>query len=302
MIDFIKTYTKTKESLENKIKSYEDSETICNLDFGTGEIKYPCRRYYENIEVRITNVSGFVKNSMHKYFNLKNGFGDNNYTDFYYPDIMTSFEQLQADLDEDISDYSVTNLEFGLNIQTSLSPKYMLDNNILMYNFDEFNQKDTFKGKGMYKQYNRSEYYVKIYDKGLQYKLDYNLLRVEIKVTDSKLLKKRFGIHTVRDIYDKNKLELMFNFLLECFDEVNIIDSLATQEIRGEEKTVIELGKSPHYWREIKNSKSSSHYYDLRKAYNNLIRKYNLDTIKLELRDLLVRKFQSLIGGNRVEE
>lgn len=48
--------------------------------------------------------------------------------------------------------------------------------------------------------------------------------------------------------------------------------------------------------REIKNSKSSSHYYDLRKAYNNLLRKYNLDTIKLELRDLLVRKFQSLVG------
>lgn len=236
---------------------------------------------------------------MHKYFNLKNGFGDNNYTDFYYPDIITSFEQLQADLDEDISDYNVTNLEFGLNIQTSLKPKYMLDNNVLMYNFDEFNQKDTFKGKGMYKQYNRSEYYVKIYDKGLQYNLDYNLLRVEIKVTDSKLLKKRFGIHTVRDIYDKNKLELMFNFLLECFDEVNIIDSLATQEIRGEEKTDLELGKSPHYWREIKNSKSSGYYYDLRAKYNNLLRKYNLDTIKLELRDLLVAKFQSLIGGSR---
>lgn len=97
----------------------------------------------------------------------------------------------------------------------------------------------------------------------------------------------------------KNRLELMFNFLLECFDEVNIIDSLATQEIRGEEKTDIELGKSPHYWREIKNSKSSSYYYDLRKSYNNLLRKYNLDTIKLELRDLLVAKFQSLIGGSR---
>lgn len=302
MIDFIKAYTSTKESLENKIKGYEDSETICSLDFGTGEIKYPCRRYYENIEVRITNISGIVRNSMHKYFNLKNGFGNNNYTDFYYPDIMTSFEQLQTDLDEDISDYKVTNLEFGLNIQTTLSPKSMLNNNFLMYNFDEFNQKDTFKGKGMYKQYNRSEYYVKIYDKGLQYKLNYNLLRVEIKVTDSRLLKRKFGIETVKDIYDNDKLELMFNFLLECFDEINIIDSLATQEIRGEEKTVIELGKSPHYWREIKNSKSSSYYYDLRAKYNNLLRKYNLDTIKLELRDLLVAKFQSLIGDSRVEE
>jgi hypothetical protein len=77
---------------------------------------------------------------------------------------------------------------------------------------------------------------------------------------------------------------------------------LATQEIRGEEKTVIELGKSPHYWREIKNSKSSTNYYDLRARYNKLLEKYQLNTIKLELLDLLVAKFQSLIGGSRVEE
>jgi hypothetical protein len=38
----------------------------------------------------------------------------------------------------------------------------------------------------------------------------------------------------------------------------------------------------------------TTYYYDLRK--------YNLDTIKLELRDLLVNKFQSLIGDSRVEE
>ncbi len=141
MIDFIKAYTNTKESLENKIKSYTDGETKCSYDYFNKTPIYPYRRYFENIEVSITNISGSIKNSMHKYFNLKNDIGDNNYTDFYYPDIMTSFEQLQADLDEDISDYKVTNLEFGLNIQTSLSPKSMLENNFLMYNFDEFNQK-----------------------------------------------------------------------------------------------------------------------------------------------------------------
>ncbi|WP_126651805.1 hypothetical protein [Chryseobacterium aureum] len=301
MIDFIKAYTNTKESLENRIKNdFPDSETRCNYDYFNEDPKYPCWRRFENIEVRITDKSAFVRNSIHTYFNLKNGFADGNYTDFYYPDILTSFEQLQADLDEDISDYKVTNLEFGLNIQTSLSPKSMLNNNFLMYNFDEFNQHDTFKGKGAYKQYNRNEYYVKIYDKGLQYGLDYNLLRVEIKIIDSKLLKKRFGIRTVRDIYEKSRLELLFKFLLERFDEINIIDCLTTQEIRGEEKTFLELGKSPHYWREIKNSKSSTYYYGLRQRYNKLLEIYQLDTIKLELRDLLVAKFQTLIG-DRVE-
>ncbi|MFC0428927.1 hypothetical protein [Chryseobacterium scophthalmum] len=298
MIDFIKVYTYTKESLENRIKNdFPDSETKCSYDYFNKTPKYPCKRYFENIEVRITDKSAFVRNSIHTYFNLKNGVAEGNYTDFSYGDILTAFEQLQGDLNEDILDYKVTNLEFGLNIRTSLSPKQMLENNFLMFNFDEFNQKDAFGGKGAYKQYNRNEYYVKMYDKGLQYRLPYNLLRVEIKITDSKMLKKRFGIHLVRDIFEKSRLELLFKWLLACFDEINIIDNLATQEIRGEEKTVLELGKSPHYWREIKNSKSSTYYYNLRSKYIELLEKYQLYTIKQELRNLLVAKFQSLIEG-----
>ncbi len=298
MIDFIKVYTNTKETLENRIKNdFPDGETRCSFDYYNEDAMYPCWRRFENIEVRITDKSAFVKNSIHAYFNLKNGLATGNYTDFFYGDILTAFEQLQGDLNEDILDYKVTNLEFGLNIRTSLSPKQMLENNFLMFNFDEFNQHDTFKSKGSYKQYNRNEYYVKMYDKGLQYKLDYHLLRVEIKIIDSKLLKKRFGIYTVQDIYEKSRLELLFKFLLDRFDEINIIDNFTIQEICGEEKKFFELGKSPHYWREIKNSKSSTYYYGLRQKYNNLLRNYNLDTIKLELRDLLVKKFQSLIGS-----
>ncbi|RKE77868.1 hypothetical protein [Chryseobacterium sp. AG363] len=297
MIDFIKVYTNTKEPLENRIKyDFLDSETKCSYDYFNKDPKYPCYRRFENIEVRITEKSAFVKNSIHTYFNLKNDFGTGNYTDFPYGDILTAFQQLQGDLNEDISDCKVTNLEFGLNIRTSLSPKQMLENNFLMFNFDEFNQYDTFKNKGSYKQYNRNEYYVKMYDKGLQYKLEYHLLRLEIKITDSKLLKKRFGIYTVQDIYEKSRLELLFKFLMDRFDEINIIDSYITQEISGEEKMFFELGKSPHYWREIKNSKSRSYYYDLRAKYINLIEKYQLDTIKKELHDLLVTKFQCLIG------
>lgn len=299
MLDFIKIYTETKESLENRIKNdFPDSETRCSLDYFTGQVQYPCRRYFENIEVRITDKLGIIRNSIHKFFNLKNRYDDNNYTDFYYSDIHTAFEQLQNDLNEDISDYKITNLEFGLNIHTSLSPKSMLENNFIMFNFDEFNQKDTFKNKGMYKQYNRSEYYVKIYDKGLQYKLPYNLLRVEIKIIDSKLLKKKFGIYTVKDLFEKSRIELMFKFLLGCFNEINIVDSSSTYKMTDTEKMFFELGKSPHFWREIKNNKSSSYYYAQRARYNRLLEKYQMDTIKQELRDLLITKFQTLMGGS----
>ncbi|MBB4807006.1 hypothetical protein HNP38_002302 [Chryseobacterium defluvii] len=294
MIDFIKIYTNNKEALETNLKNKFD-DTICSLNYYTGELQYPCRRYFENMEVRITNTMAIVRNSIHKYFNMINDLGSNNYTDFYYSDMIKAFDLLQIDLDENIEDCKITNLEFGLNIRTSQSPKTLLENNFIMYNFDDFSQIDTFGGYGYYKQYNRREYLVKIYDKGLQFRLPYNLMRVEIKITDSKMLK-NFGIYTTKDIYNKSSLKVLFNHLIKAFDEINIIDNGFTdQKMPHHTKTFIEIGKSSSFWREIKQNKSSSHYYDMRDRYNMLLDKYELNTIKQELKDLLVDKFDLLI-------
>ncbi len=294
MIDFIKIYTNTKENLETKLK-IEFSDTICAVNYFTHEVRYPCRRYFENIEVRITEKAGIIRNSIHKFFNIKNGLGNNNYTDFNYNNILNAFELVQSEIGENTEDYKVTNLEFGLNIKPSLNAKMMLENNFIMFNFDDYSQVETFKNQGYYKQYNRREYMVKIYDKGLHYKLPDNILRFEIKIIDSKLLKK-FGIHTFKDICNKNCLKLLFIFLLKTFDEANIVDDF-TQEIPQKDRNTIELGKSSSFWRGIKNNKSSSYYYDLRKKYNELLDKYQLLTIKEELRDLLIEKFNLLIEG-----
>ncbi|WP_332453648.1 hypothetical protein [Chryseobacterium aquaticum] len=296
MIDFIKIYTQTKEALEANLKK-NFGDTICSMNYCTKEPQYPCRRYFENMEVRITDRMGVIRNSVHKFFNIKNGLGNNNYTDFYYSDIQIAFEQFQQDLNENIEDYKITNLEFGLNIRTSQSPKTLLENNFVMFNFDEFSQNDTFKGKGCYKQYNRSEYLVKIYDKGLQFGLPYNLMRVEIKIIDSKMLKNRCDIFIVKDIYNKNCLMKLFKLLLKVFDEINIIDSHTAEKVPQKDKTFIEIGKSPSYWRKIKNNQSSTYYYDIRESYNKLLEKYRLDTIKQELRDSLIHKFNFLIEG-----
>ena len=219
---------------------------------------YPCKRRFENIEVRITNTKAIIKNSIHTYFNLKQGIAIGNYTDFSYSDVISTIQQLEKDVNESILDFKVTNLEFGFNIQTSLDAKSILENNFVMYNFDEFSQIDTFKGKGYYKQYNRTQYYVKLYDKALQFKLPCNLLRAEIKIKDSKLLKK-FGIFTVKDISRKDCLYRLFSFFLQCFEQINIVDRFSTHEIDGDEKKLIELGKSPHYWRGIKQRLSLIH-------------------------------------------
>ena len=294
MIDFIKIYTSQKEALEYKLKTKYD-DTICSLNYLTNEVKYPFRKYLENIEVKVTNTSGNIRNSLHKFHNLANYKLDNNYTDFYIEDIFGALNMLSYELGENIDDYKVTNLEFGLNIRTSLPAEEILKNNFAMFNFDNYSQIETFKGKGFYKQYNRREYHIKYYDKAKESKptLHYNLLRAEIKIVDSKLLKK-FGIYTVKDITNPNCLKSLFTFLLDRVEETNIIDNLNDKDIPLEDKHIIELGKSPSYWLELKQNKSNSSYYERRDKYNSILSKYNLLTIKEEVKSLLTQKFNEL--------
>lgn len=294
MIDFIKIYTSQKEALEYKLKTKYD-DTICSLNYLTNEVKYPFRKYLENMEVKVTNTSGNIRNSLHKFHNLANYKLDNNYTDFYIEDIFGALNMLSYELGENIDDYKVTNLEFGLNIRTSLPAEEILKNNFAMFNFDNYSQIETFKGKGFYKQYNRREYHIKYYDKAKESKptLHYNLLRAEIKIVDSKLLKK-IGIYTVKDITNPNSLKSLFTFLLDRVEETNIIDNLNDKDIPLEDKHIIELGKSPSYWLELKQNKSNSSYYERRDKYNSILSKYNLLTIKEEVKSLLTQKFNEL--------
>lgn len=294
MIDFIKIYTNQKEELENNlIDMFTDLK--CTLDYTTGVALYPCRKYIHNIEIRLTNKSGIIRNSLHKFYNIDTFGLDNNYTDFNYNDIILSIDKLTNYLETPIDKYKITNLEFGLNVEISQPPKTVLNNNTPMFNFDEFNQKDTFGNKGFYKQYNRKQYYIKMYDKGLQYKLDKNLMRIEVKIIDSDLLKK-LNINTLSDIRKKSSLHKLFYFLLEHFEKVNMIDTISTLNITSEDLSFIEIGKSPSYWREIREKKSKTEYYKQRNKYNSILEKYNLTTLKNEIIDLLNEKFNQLIN------
>lgn len=234
-----------------------------------------------------------IRNSLHKLYTASiNGEG-NNYTDFDLSEIKTSLDRLCRQFGEEIMNYKVTNLEFGLNIKTSLSPKSILENNFLMYNFDNFSQIETFKNKGYYKQYNRSEYYLKFYDKGLQYKLDCNLLRVEIKIVDSRLLNK-LGVKQLSDLTNKDVLESLFNFFIEKVSETNIIDNSTLDDISAKDRTFIKLGKGANYWAELRLNKSSSSFYETRNKFNSILEKYDLLTLKKEIMIALKEKFQKL--------
>lgn len=295
MIDFIKLQSRDKKvQLKKLLIDSQIVNAIGAFNYGTGELCYPIKANFLNMEARVTEHYATVKNSVHKYHNWKKGEGNRNHNDFSYLDFRIAMRSLEKDIGLKLDDFSITNLEFGLNIPTFFSPKSIIEQNMVLYDFKEFNQFDTFKGKGSYKQFNRSEFALKIYDKGLQYKLNENILRVELKITDSRFLK-RLDINLLKDLYDKSNFDKLFNKLLEVFDKLIIVDLFSAREISEEDKLCISTGKSPSYWRGLSTSCSRTSFYNMKTKYKDLIEKTGYDSIKRDIREALLWKYNDLI-------
>ena len=295
MIDFIKLQSRDENiHLEKLLVDSQVVNAIGAFNYGTGELCYPIKANFQNMEARVTEHYATVKNSVHKYYNWKKGEGNRNHNDFSYLDFRIAIMALEKEIGLKLDDFAITNLEFGLNIPTFFSPKSIIEQNMVLYDFKDFNQNTTFNGKGVYKQFNRSEYALKVYDKGLQYKLEENILRIELKITDSKFLK-RLGINLLKDLYDKSNFDKLFNKLLEVFDKLVIVDLYSVREITDETKSYINMGKSPSYWRELTHSCSRTKAFMLKKKYLKLINDLGYDSIKNEIKEAMLWKYNDLM-------
>lgn len=295
MIDFIKLQSRDENvRLEKLLVDSQVINAIGSFNYGTGELCYPIKANFQNMEARVTEHYATVKNSVHKYYNWKKGEGNRNHNDFSYLDFRIAIMALEKDIGLKLDDFAITNLEFGLNIATFFSPKSIIEQNMVLYDFKDFNQNTTFNGKGVYKQFNRSEYTLKVYDKGLQYKLEENILRIELKITDSKFLK-RLGINLLKDLYDKPNFDKLFNKLLEVFDKLIIVDLYSARKITDEDKSYINMGKSPSYWRELPHSCSRTKAFMLKKKYLKLINDLGYDSIKNEIKEAMLWKYNDLM-------
>jgi hypothetical protein len=103
-----------------------------------------------------------------------------------------------------------------LNINTPFPAEHIIERNIMFHKYQLHNVDTSFKGKGRYKQFEYSNYYIKIYDKAKQYKLDANILRFEIKYKGSKSMN-TLGVYNLSNLKDKEVLKALFKDLLKRF-------------------------------------------------------------------------------------
>lgn len=301
MFDLVKLNIKDRVGFENQILSSNVVDLRTSIDTSTGEVReFPKIGKYFNLDIRINPTNAFIRGSLHKLENLCFFGVEQNHNDFTYENL-EDLIPLLLETFEIKGKTSLSNLELGFNLKVDCDPQKLIDNNILMHNLKSPSKDLKFRGRGDYKEFIRTDYSLKIYNKSKQYKLDDNILRIEIKITSKRKLQK-LGIFMLEDLLDKNLLYNVFELLWEEFDKTIIIDNHLLLDIPENDIQKLNLFTNPNYWQFLNETGAS---YKVRKKrteeFINIIQKHGLDKPKIYLQYKLIRKFFELINLNMTD-
>lgn len=294
MIDNLKMFALDKHKVDEHIIINEVVELKSYFDYSTGEINcYPKKGKDLNLEINISEKSTTIKGSLHKYQNEKAKKGSQNFDDFYFSQIEKQIRGLIKKYKIENST-SITNLEFGFNLAVEKDPQIILDSNILMNNFKAPNKNLKFSGKGDLKEFQMTDYSIKIYNKSKQYNLDTYILRVELKITQKRFLTK-LGIFKLEDLLNKDAFFRLFEALRDKIEGLIIVDEFQDKIMLDTDKDKLNKYSNPNYWISIKSTKSPKQIIRLKKDFEVFLEKHSLLNNKNNILEKLENKFLDLI-------
>ncbi len=258
---------------------------------GTFEICY-LRRHNEPesaISVKIF-PSGrvWVQGSIHKFWHGQN------HSILTHSEMQKAFAFLFKTLGTRPESSKFLQIEFALNLYPDFNPDEFI-NRLICFKTKPFEGLGNFEKIG--KRCYNSEYDMKIYNKGKQYKLKQNVLRIEKKVKDSRYLK-RFGICAVSDLTTLKTRELLLD-LFTSIDDL-LIDDKSIDESRITARQVLALAKyrNPNFWSEI----SKRERYKAKERFQNLILKFGSEKYLNTVKNLAQKESKNISGKGDFSE
>ena len=299
MHDNVRVYFTNKARFEQIIKSnYEFNCTINSSDIKNDNVNYsiyPIKGQIGTMTYVINKDKAYIENSLHKYYNSKVIGKNINYDDFSYCDIIQALDDLQNQIPKyDFSQTKITSLEFGFNLKLEYPVQEIIKNNILLWNFKPHYVFQDKKGFLM-KKFQMGNCTFKIYDKGGQNRLDYPLLRMEIKYNHKQLKHKSLGIITFLDLYDSKKIQLLFSDFVKRFEQLIIVDDRFTSDLSKNEVEYLGNQLEYSYWNQNFRSDSTKHRHKMK--FREYIKKNHLTSVCDYLKQKLIYKFYYLFRG-----
>nr|DAH99624.1 MAG TPA: hypothetical protein [Bacteriophage sp.] len=212
---------------------------------------------YENLYIRSTNKGLLIRGSLHKYRSRIKGIATRKQIEKYQgfngdlftlSDINETLQTLCEVIGFAPSLAVLQNIEIGVNCEVSFDPKDFLKG--MLFHRSNFEYKTDHEGN--YIQFNYQTYFLKIYNKGKQYDLPNNVLRVEIKVM--KMIKlKEVGVN-LETLNDINAVTLLkaFEVLYNEFEAVTYYDhTLRLEDLTSKQQGKVIEYQNKNYWQDL---------------------------------------------------
>jgi hypothetical protein len=295
MIDFIKLIFWDKSVIEDDIlENQKFLKLKATYEMHSGIIGYPYTDKFHNLNVSVNDKTVIIKNSLHKLHNILKNLGEQNYNDFTFSQLCFVIDLLLKEFPS-IENASISTLEFGLNIPISRPAERIINDELYFFNLKSANRDTPFRGKGCYKQFERTNYIIKVYDKAKHYERKENIARFEVKYINKKELKK-LGVESIVDFKRKVCLTNLFNDLLKKFNDLTIVDAIYNRDLPDEVIKELQGYMLQNFWNEQSKRAKRNTKCRHKEKFEFLLKENNLLQTKEELRSLLCKKFLELIN------
>lgn len=244
---------------------------------------------FQIIDNKYLNISG----SIHKHWNAINDRGEHNYNNFTLLDLTRVIIDLLKRFDLIPDKCIIENFEFGVNISPPIPVDEIL-HSVINHKGKPFIRKQSQKMNFL--ECEHSQYYIKIYNKGLQFDQG-NILRFEIKTRKMEFVRPA-NIVTLSDIMNPGNLTQLGTILTGNFSDILFYDyTIQETEINVRERLILTQGQNPMFWTDYKKT-NPDNYFKKRNRFLDLVKKHGKQDLQEILFPLIGQKWNELLTIN----
>ncbi|QXP71152.1 hypothetical protein H0I29_03390 [Polaribacter sp. R2A056_3_33] len=279
-VDYVKALLKNAntDKLINNPKFKKTFESYQDED--SGEYSKLILKYLNLNIIIFRNERVLLTGSLHYYHNK----GIHNYNDFTFIDLQKTIYEISKLVEVKISDIILLNIEFGVNLTPYFNPNYII-NNLQLHRGKEFLKPYNFN----YKVSKHQRFWIKVYNKGEQFKRPYNILRIELKYKKMIDLNK-LGLYTFEDLVNPSIYNNLLKLLVAKWSESIVYDySIKTDNLKPLLKNKTLQYQNQNYWLNLSNQE--------RQRQKNKLRELSKDfgsNIQQEVKTIILLKWSSL--------
>lgn len=295
MIDFIKFDLPV--IYQHRIRKFPFLEFKSEVNLKTGELIPLETAKYHCLKIKVNPYQVEISGSLHKFWNSINGKGEQNYDDFNFIEARMAILLLAHTFQFHPQDANILNMEFGVNVRLNIVVDDLLKTRLSSFKYQRPSQINYYDGKGNYVEFAKSEYYLKVYDKGAHYKLDEQILRVEVKTKKSVVLA-RMGIESLYDLLEPLYYFKLKNELLKKVTDLVILDSLDFSRVNDStHRTFLQIHSNPSIWLTYADTRKKRIDY---LKFNELCAQYGFVKLKTMILENLAQKCTELLENAKL--